>query len=139
MKGSSGSQKLYGIIQGGIYKDLRDESIEFNINSKIFFGLAIGGSLGSTKEEMYEIVDYTASRLGNMHPIHLLGIGDPEDIWKLVKSGVDTFDCVSPTRLARHGSALIRNKKNKINIKNSCYREDLLPIDQSCKCLTCSN
>ena len=63
---------------------------------------------------MYEIVEYTASRLGNMHPIHLLGIGDPEDIWKLVKSGVDTFDCVSPTRLARHGSALVKSKKGKV-------------------------
>ena len=139
MKGSSGSQKLYGIIQGGIYKDLRDESIEFNINSKNFFGLAIGGSLGSTKEEMHEIVDYTASRLGNMHPIHLLGIGDPEDIWKLVKSGVDTFDCVSPTRLARHGSALVKSKKGKINIKNNKFSENLSPIDKNCHCNTCKN
>jgi len=139
MKGSSGSQKLYGIIQGGIYKDLRDESIEFNINSKFFFGLAIGGSLGSTKEEMHEIVDYTASRLGNMHPIHLLGIGDPEDIWKLVKSGVDTFDCVSPTRLARHGSALVKGKKGKINIKNNKFSENLSPIDKNCHCSTCKN
>ena len=65
---------------------------------------------------MHEIVDYTASRLGKIHPIHLLGIGDPADIWKLVKSGVDTFDCVSPTRLARHGSALVKSKKGKINI-----------------------
>ena len=136
MKGSSGSQKLYGIIQGGIYKDLREESIEFNINSKIFFGLAIGGSLGSTKDEMHEIVDYTASRLGKMHPIHLLGIGDPEDIWKLVKSGVDTFDCVSPTRLARHGSALVKSKKGKINIKNNKFSENLSPIDKNCHCNT---
>tara|TARA_B100001996_G_scaffold358384_1_gene322917 strand:- start:70 stop:654 length:585 start_codon:yes stop_codon:yes gene_type:complete len=139
MKGSSGSQKLYGIIQGGIYKDLREESIEFNINSKNFFGLAIGGSLGSTKEEMHEIVNYTASRLGNMHPIHLLGIGDPEDIWKLVKSGVDTFDCVSPTRLARHGSALVKSKKGKINIKNNKFSENLGPIDKNCHCSTCKN
>ena len=137
MQGSSGNQKLYGIIQGGIYKDLREESIEFNINSKNFFGLAIGGSLGSSKEEMHEIVDYTASRLGNMHPIHLLGIGDPEDIWKLVKSGVDTFDCVSPTRLARHGSALVKSKKGKINIKNNKFSENLSPIDKNCHCSTC--
>ena len=139
MKGSSGSQKLYGIIQGGIYKDLREESIEFNINSKNFFGLAIGGSLGSTKDEMHEIVDYTASRLGKMHPIHLLGIGDPADIWKLVKSGVDTFDCVSPTRLARHGSALVKSKKGKINIKNNKFSENLSPIDKNCHCSTCKN
>ena len=88
---------------------------------------------------MHEIVDYTASRLGNMHPIHLLGIGDPEDIWKLVKSGVDTFDCVSPTRLARHGSALVKSKKGKINIKNNKFSENLSPIDKNCYCSTCKN
>ena len=88
---------------------------------------------------MHEIVDYTASRLGNMHPIHLLGIGDPEDIWKLVKSGVDTFDCVSPTRLARHGSALVKSKKGKINIKNNKFSENLSPIDKNCHCSTCKN
>ncbi len=139
MNGSSGTQKLYGIIQGGVYKDLREESIKFNLSSNNFFGLAIGGSLGSTKEEMYEIVDYTSSSLGNMHPIHLLGIGDPEDIWRLVKAGIDTFDCVSPTRLARHGSALVKTKKGKINIKNKKFKENLNPIDKSCNCYTCKN
>ena len=72
------------------------------------FGIAIGGSLGSSKEEMYKVVEFTAPKLGSKYPIHLLGIGDPNDIWKLVKNGIDTFDCVSPTRLARHGSALIK-------------------------------
>lgn len=135
--GSSGDQALYGIIQGGIYEDLRDESIDFNLKSKDFFGLAIGGSLGSTKEEMYNVVEYTGSKLKNNHPIHLLGIGDPLDIWNLVKYGIDTFDCVSPTRLARHGAALIRTRKGKINIKNSIYKNELKPIDVNCKCHTC--
>ena len=106
--GSAGDQKLYSIVQGGIYEDLREESIDFNLNKIDTFGIAIGGSLGSSKEEMYKVVNFTAPRLGNKHPIHLLGIGDPKDIWHLVKSGIDTFDCVSPTRLARHGSALIK-------------------------------
>jgi queuine tRNA-ribosyltransferase len=137
--GSAGSQALYGIIQGGIYEDLRDESIQFNINSNNFFGLAIGGSLGSSKDEMYKVVKYTASKLKSSHPIHLLGIGDPRDIWELVKYGIDTFDCVSPTRLARHGAALSRNLKGKINVKNSKFRDSLEPIDKNCLCTTCKD
>ena len=137
--GSSGEQKLYGIVQGGVYEDLREESINFNLNKIDTFGIAIGGSLGSSKNEMYKIVNFTAPKLGHKHPIHLLGIGDPNDIWNLVKSGIDTFDCVSPTRLARHGSALIKGKKSKLNIKNKKFSDDLSPIDKNCKCSTCSN
>ena len=137
--GSSGKQKLYGIIQGGVYEDLREESIHFNLNKIDTFGIAIGGSLGSSKDEMYQVVNFTATKLGNRHPIHLLGIGDPNDIWSLVKSGIDTFDCVSPTRLARHGAALIKGKKSKLNIKNKQFSDDLSPIDKNCNCSTCSN
>ena len=135
--GSAGLQALYGIIQGGVFEDLRDESINFNLNLNDFFGLAIGGSLGSSKEEMYKIVEYTAPKSNAKHPVHLLGIGDPVDIWRLIKSGVDTFDCVSPTRLARHGAALLRTRKGKINIKNSKYKDIKKPIDINCKCQTC--
>ena len=137
--GSAGEQKLYGIVQGGTYDDLREESIDFNINKIDTFGIAIGGSLGSSKEEMYRVVNFTAPQLGNKHPIHLLGIGDPRDIWNLVKSGVDTFDCVSPTRLARHGSALTKGKVGKINIKNKKYINQISPIDETCNCPTCSS
>lgn len=137
--GSAGKQKLYGIVQGGIYDDLREESIDFNLNKIDTFGIAIGGSLGSSKEEMYRVVDFTAPKLGNEHPIHLLGIGDPNDIWNLVKSGIDTFDCVSPTRLARHGSALIKGKKGKLNIKNKYFANNLSSIDKNCSCSTCKN
>tara|TARA_Y100000768_G_scaffold379033_1_gene354201 strand:+ start:1251 stop:2444 length:1194 start_codon:yes stop_codon:yes gene_type:complete len=137
--GSAGEQKLYGIVQGGIYDDLREESIEFNLNKIDTFGIAIGGSLGSSKDEMYRVVNFTASKLGNKHPIHLLGIGDPRDIFSLVKSGIDTFDCVSPTRLARHGTALIIGKQAKKNIKNKQYESDLSPIDNNCHCSTCLN
>ena len=135
--GSAGEQKLYGIVQGGIYDDLREESIEFNLKKIDTFGIAIGGSLGSSKDEMYKVVNFTAPKLGNKHPIHLLGIGDPRDIWSLVKSGIDTFDCVSPTRLARHGSALIQGKQGKKNITNKQYSKDLSPIDKNCNCPTC--
>ncbi len=137
--GSAGEQKLYGIVQGGIYEDLREESIEFNLEKINTFGIAIGGSLGASKDEMYKVVNFTAPKLGNKHPIHLLGIGDPRDIWNLVKSGIDTFDCVSPTRLARHGTALIRGKQEKKNLKNSNFANDLSPIDDQCFCSTCKN
>lgn len=137
--GSAGPQALYGIIQGGIYYDLRDQSIEFNLKNPNFFGLAIGGSLGSTKEQMYEIVKYISVKLENKKPVHLLGIGDPKDIWSLVHWGIDTFDCVNPTRLARHGTALMKTKIGKINIKNSKYKDDLLPIAVNCTCVACGN
>ena len=137
--GSSGSQEIYGIIQGGIYKDLREESIYFNQKKIDTFGIAIGGSLGSNKNEMQEVVSFTASRLKNSKPVHLLGIGEPVDIWEFVEHGIDTFDCVSPTRLARHGSALVKGKRNKINLKNKKFKENFYPIDISCNCYTCKN
>ncbi len=137
--GSAGAQEIYGIIQGGIYKDMREESIEFNQNELNTFGIAIGGSLGSNKEEMEEVVNFTATKLNESRPIHLLGIGDPIDIWTFVEQGIDTFDCVSPTRLARHGSALVKGKRGKINLKNSIYKEKMCPIDNACLCYTCKN
>ena len=138
-QGSAGLQEIYGIIQGGIHKDLREESIDFNLNKINTFGIAIGGSLGSSKKEMQEVVNFTSSKLNENRPVHLLGIGDPVDIWSFVEKGIDTFDCVSPTRLARHGSALVKGKKNKINLKNSKYKNDLQPIDTNCSCYTCKN
>jgi len=136
--GSAGKQALYGIIQGGVYEDLRKVSIEFNLENN-FFGLAIGGSLGSSKNQMLEVIRYTTSKLDISYPIHLLGIGDQFDIWNFVKYGIDTFDCVNPTRLARHGSALSRIGEGKINIKNSRYREDFSQLESFCECYTCNN
>ena len=100
-------QALYGIVQGGIYSDLRDESIDF-VNSNPFFGVAIGGSLGSDKATMHSIVSYTRSRIKGNRPVHLLGIGGVRDIFHGVRCGIDTFDCVHPTRIGRHGSALVK-------------------------------
>lgn len=101
-----GKQALYGIVQGGVYPDLRDRSTAF-MNDHPFFGIAIGGSLGATKKDMHDIVRYTRSKVRNDRPIHLLGIGGVRDIFHGVRQGIDTFDCVHPSRLARHGGALV--------------------------------
>jgi queuine tRNA-ribosyltransferase len=143
-KHDNGKQKLYGIIQGGVYEDLRKESCE-HVNSQNFFGHAIGGSLGADKSQMYDIVSITANLLDRSRPIHLLGIGGIADIFNGVEQGVDTFDCVHPTRLARHGGALVklryRDKLNKehINLNNSKYKNDFTPIEDDCNCYTCMN
>ncbi|QGR02636.1 tRNA guanosine(34) transglycosylase Tgt [Ehrlichia ruminantium] len=140
------SQALYGIIQGGVYQDLRRESCDF-INNTPFFGHAIGGSLGNCKQQMYDIVSFTSDNLNKDRPIHLLGIGNIDDIFQGVKAGIDTFDCVYPTRLARHGGALVkvqyRNEetpnREHINLRNERFKIDTNPIEQDCKCFTCSN
>lgn len=144
LKHDNGSQKLYGIIQGGVYQDLRQESCDY-VNSQNFFGHAIGGSLGAEKTQMYDVVAYTTEILDRSRPIHLLGIGGVSDIFNGVEQGIDTFDCVHPTRLARHGGALVKpenrnvEKKEHINLNNSCFKEDYSPIEPDCKCHTCRN
>lgn len=139
---NNGSQVLYGIIQGGVYEDLRKESCDF-VNNHDFFGHAIGGSLGAHKEQMNDIVDITAKKLDPSRPIHLLGIGGIQDILKAVENGIDTFDCVHPTRLARHAGALTNKKddsdKDHINLLNSKYKIDQLPIEENCSCYSCTN
>jgi queuine tRNA-ribosyltransferase len=132
-----GRQALYGILQGGVYEDLRTEAAQF-ISSRPFFGNAVGGSLGAEPEQMVEVVDWALSSLGRDRPVHLLGIGGTWDIWESVERGVDTFDCVSPTRLARHGWALTRKApKGRINLRNARFKLDESPIDEDCDCPTC--
>lgn len=139
-----GSQKLYGIIQGGVYEDLRKESCDF-VNNQPFFGHAIGGSLGADKSQMYDVVEMTSKMLDTTRPIHLLGIGGISDIFNGVEHGIDTFDCVHPTRLARHGGALARPENNDkegkeyINLRNERYKDDFTPIEPDCSCHTCKN
>lgn len=146
-KGPFGVQALYGITQGGVYPDLRKESADF-VNSKPFFGHAVGGSLGADKSQMAEVVEMAMEPLDPLRPVHLLGIGGVSDIFYGVQQGIDTFDCVHPTRLARHGGALVppsvweslgENPKGKehINLRNARFREDARPIDESCSCQTC--
>lgn len=92
---------------GGVYEDLRKESCEY-VNTTPFFGIAIGGSLGASKSSMRRVVEFTRSQLRNDRPIHLLGVGGVRDIFHGVRQGIDTFDCVHPTRLGRHGGALVK-------------------------------
>jgi tRNA-guanine transglycosylase len=136
-------QALYGIIQGGWFEDLRRESTEA-ISAQPFDGIAIGGSLGNSKQDMHQVLDWTIPKLDDGRPRHLLGIGEIDDIFECVARGIDTFDCVSPTRIARRGSLLISpevggSKDNKfhINIKSAKFKEDRLPIDPNCSCSTC--
>ncbi len=136
------SQALYGIIQGGWFEDLREESARF-ISSSPFDGIAIGGSLGNCKQDMHQVLDWVVPRLDD-RPRHLLGIGEIDDIFHCVKRGIDTFDCVSPTRIARRGSLFIsplsggsQGNKFRINIKSSKFKDDERPIDPICPCPTC--
>lgn len=129
--GNDGSQALYGIIQGGVYEDLRDISCDY-VSSRPFFGTAIGGCLGGSEEEMHEVVHWCMNKVINERPVHLLGIGRFVDVFKFVKEGIDTFDCVSPTRIARHGMALLKGHPGeRINLKNAQFRDDPEPLDPS--------
>lgn len=130
-------QALFGIIQGGMHRDLRLESTNGLLDIG-FDGYAIGGlSVGETKPLMYEVVDYTAEAMPADRPRYLMGVGTPEDLVEGVKLGVDMFDCVMPTRNARTGTLF--TSFGKINIKNAKYAEDESPVDPECGCYTCRN
>ncbi len=136
-KGPAHRQAIFGIVQGGAYQDLREQSSTF-IGSMEFHGFAIGGSLGKSKSDMYNVLDWTIPLLPSSKPRHLLGIGEIEDIFEIVKRGVDLFDCVAPTRTARTGVLFVRGEpRNRIHILNSRFRSDPRPIDESCTCSTC--
>jgi queuine tRNA-ribosyltransferase len=129
------NQALFGIVQGGMFLDLREKSAEA-LRKIGFDGYALGGlSVGEEKEEMYRVVAHTAPRLPADRPRYLMGVGLPEDILHAVRQGVDLFDCVLPTRNARNGSLFTR--AGKIAIKNARYAEDPLPLDPGCRCYTC--
>ena len=129
-------QALFGIVQGGEYKDLRGESAKF-ISNLPFDGIGIGGSLGKTKKDMFKILRWVHPFLPEEKPRHLLGIGQPEDLENCIKHGMDLFDCVWPTRLARRGTLLVR--KDRINIGNARYLKDFAPIENNCPCYSCRN
>ena len=130
-------QSLFGIVQGGEYKDLREYSARETV--KIGFdGYAIGGtSVGEDKETMYKMIDYAIEYLPEDKARYLMGVGDPYDLFEGVERGVDMFDCVHPTRLARHGHAF--TKYGKINLKNAKYKEDFTPVDVGCDCECCKH
>jgi queuine tRNA-ribosyltransferase len=127
----------FGIVQGGMYEDLRDESLAA-LTALGFEGYAIGGvSVGEPKEDMARIVAHTAPRLPAAAPRYLMGVGTPEDLVEAVAHGVDMFDCVMPTRNARNGGLFTRF--GDLKIKNARHREDPQPLDARCGCYTCRN
>jgi len=147
----SNFQFLYGIIQGGTFEDLRKKSAKFVVSQNTP-GVAIGGvSVGESKKEMRDQVKWVSDYLPKDRPVHLLGVGQIDDIIDLVKYGIDTFDCVEPTRLARMGTIyqldnyLITNyelrikQSNNIDILKGIYKNDLSPVDENCNCYVCTN
>ena len=128
-------QSLFGIVQGGEYEDLRKHCVEELVKMD-FDGYSVGGtSVGEDKPTMYRMVNYATKYLPKDKVRYLMGVGDPIDLIENVCRGIDIFDCVSPTRLARHGHAL--TKYGKINIKNAKYKEDFSPLSDCCDCYTC--
>ncbi len=129
-------QALFGIVQGGLYPDLREESLERTVEIG-FPGYAVGGlSVGESREQMLKVLSMTAPMLPAEKPRYFMGIGDPVGILQVISLGVDMFDCVLPTRLARHGAALTAD--GRINLKNARYRTDLGSLDPECGCETCT-
>jgi queuine tRNA-ribosyltransferase len=135
-------QVVYGIVQGGVERDLRVESVEA-VSASRCGGIAIGGSLGQDKPQMHEVVDWTTAALERVspeRPRHLLGIGDIDDLLVGVGLGIDTFDCAMPTRLARHGVAVVPEPENRwrVDLAKSRVRGSREPIMEGCPCPACS-
>jgi queuine tRNA-ribosyltransferase len=131
-------QLVFGIVQGGVHEDLRVESAQ-TIAASGVDGVAIGGSLGADKPQMYEVVEWTTAALPEEPPRHLLGIGDIDDLVRGTELGVDTFDCAMPTRLGRHGMALVPDPGGRwrIDLTAARYAQDDGPIYEGCPCPTC--
>lgn len=130
-------QALFGIVQGGVYEDLRAESAEA-IVALDFPGYAIGGlAVGETKAEMYRILDFVEPLLPEHKPRYLMGVGEPDDLAEAVTRGVDIFDCVMPTRVARHGAALTPD--GRINMRNLEHARSEQPLDSHCDCYACTH
>ena len=131
------NQMLFGIVQGGEYPDLRKHCAEKLVEMN-FDGYSVGGtSVGEDKQTMYKMVKMSTDYLPKDKLRYLMGVGDPIDLIENVLRGIDIFDCVSPTRLARHGHAYTKN--GKINLKNSKYKEDFTPVEKNCNCYACKN
>lgn len=128
---------LFGIVQGGMYADLRDESLE-KLNEMNFHGMAIGGlSVGEPKEEMYRLLSHIGPKMPSLKPHYLMGVGTPEDLVMGVSCGIDMFDCVMPTRNARNG--WIFTRFGDIRIRNARYKDDEKPFDETCSCYACQH
>ncbi len=130
-------QGLFGIVQGGFFKELREKSAKDLIELD-FPGYAIGGiSVGEPKEEFLDILNFTAPLLPQNKPRYLMGVGTPDYLIEAALSGIDMCDCVLPTRIARHGTAM--TSYGKIVVRNAGYEKDFSPLDSECDCYTCQN
>ena len=135
-------QLVYGIVQGGVYEDMRRVSAQA-VAASGCDGIAIGGSLGAEKAQMYEVVGYAVAELGGEHehrPRNLLGIGDVDDLIRGVELGIDTFDCAMPTRLGRHGTALVHDPDHRwrVDLTKSVWRTSEQPLMEDCACHACT-
>jgi queuine tRNA-ribosyltransferase len=131
-------QLVYGIVQGGVYEDLRVEAAQA-VAARGTPGIAIGGSLGADKDQMHQVVDWTTAALPEDRPRHLLGIGEVDDLIRGVELGIDTFDCVTPTRLGRHGSVLVPEPPRwRVDLTAARFKESREPIEDGCPCPACA-
>ena len=131
------SQLLFGLVQGGVFKESRQKSVEA-LTQYPFSGFSIGGlSVGEPLADLEDITDYTAQLLPEDKPRYLMGVGLPENFESAIRSGIDMFDCVAPTRLARHGNFFTREGRK--NIRNQKFQDDLAPLDEGCRCQTCTH
>jgi queuine tRNA-ribosyltransferase len=133
-----GRQAVFGIVQGGVYEDLRRASAE-RVGAAAVDGIAIGGTLGRDKPEMYGVLDMTVGHLPADAPKHLLGIGEPDDLIEGIGRGIDVFDCAVPTRLARHGMALapVPDGRFRFDIRRAVFADDTAPLVDGCPCPAC--
>ena len=130
-------QSLFGIIQGGLFKDLREKSL-METTAMDFDGFSIGGlSVGESKEEMIDILRFTTPMLPENKPRYNMGVGTPDYLFESFEAGIDMADCVLPTRMARHGTAL--TSKGRLVVKNASYKDDFTALDHDCDCYTCRN
>lgn len=130
-------QLLFGLVQGGVFKESRQRSAE-TLTQYPFSGFSIGGlSVGEPMEDLEAITDFTAGLLPQDRPRYLMGVGLPENFEAAIRSGIDMFDCVAPTRLARHGNFFTREGRK--NIRNRQFQDDLSPLDEGCTCQTCKH
>ena len=132
-------QGVYGIVQGGVEEDLRRWSAQ-EVAARDTFGLAIGGTLGQDKAQMYEVVGWTTEELPEARPRHLLGIGDVDDLLHGVELGIDTFDCAMPTRIGRHGMAIVPDPERRwrVDLAKGRFREADEPLCEGCPCAVCA-
>jgi len=132
-------QVVYGIVQGGVEEDLRRASAQ-EVVARGTGGIAIGGSLGESKEQMFEVVGWTVQELPAERPVHLLGIGEVDDLVRGVELGIDTFDCAMPTRIGRHGMALVADPERRwrVDLAKARSREDRSPLAEGCPCPACA-